>query len=357
LFLYNQANNGEKKGVFRECASERTVNLVREGLVKTGYHILSHDLFCPQRLDNFIAENAPIDFSFVLAEGYKDHPQTLYGGYGAAMVREQLRKHNIPTSHSKVESMEICRNKDFTHQRLTEHGVLVPKHLVVDTGKAFSEKQLLEGANSIGYPLIVKPAGGGGSIGISPQSIVHSDSQLKSQIANLEGSLGSGKLVIEQFLPGQEFTLAVMGSSIKYIPSIIAFPQDWGIRHADTKSIEHQMQDRLIIIDRKHSLFSPLADISLKSFLAVGASDIIRLDIKADQEGNLYVIDINGTPSLSMFSSVTFMAHQAPLSHSELIKILLYESLLRNNLSPIESLAELVAPIKEKLSPYVVTRD
>ena len=93
-----------------------------------------------------------------------------------------------------------------------------------------------------------------------------------------------------------------------------------------------------------------MVDISVKSFFAVKASDIIRLDIKKDQEGNLNVIDINGSPSLSVHSSVTFMASKVGLSQSQLIKIIFYEGMVRNNLINSQHTEELIAPLRARLS-------
>lgn len=308
LFVYNQVSKRFKHGLFRECTLDTDVTAIREALIKTKCNILSIDLYNPEQLEKFIAENQPIDFSFVLSEGYKDDPHTLYNGYGAARVREQLKKHHIPSSHASIESMEICRNKDFTYQKLQENSVPVPKFFVFDAHYRFSRRKFLQEINQIGYPLMVKPAGGGDSIGITAKSVVHNLTELKNKIEYLKRTLGPEKLIVEQYLPGQEFTVGVLGSETKYILPIVAFPENWGIRYTRTKNKEYRMQNQFKIIDHKHPLFSSLVDISVKSFIAVKASDVIRLDIKKDQEGNLFVIDINGTPALSVNGSLTFMA-------------------------------------------------
>ncbi|MFW5872833.1 MAG: hypothetical protein ACOCVN_02490 [bacterium] len=75
-------------------------------------------------------------------------------------------------------------------------------------------------------------------------------------------------------------------------------------------------------------------------------------DIKKDQEANLFVIDINGTLALSVNGLLTFMVSKTGLSHSQLIKIIFYESMVRNNLTPSQYLEELVAPLKNRLYPH-----
>lgn len=352
LFVYNQVSKKYKHGLFRECTLDTDVKAIREALIKTKCNILSLDLYHPQQLENFIIENQPIDFAFVLAEGYKDDPHTLYNGYGAARVREQLKEHRIPSSHASIESMEICRNKDFTYQKLAEYEITIPKFFVFDAHYRFRRKRFLTEINRIGYPLMIKPAGGGDSIGITPKSVVHNMLELKHKIDYLKRTLGPEKLIVEQYLPGQEFTVGVLGGETKYILPIVAFPENWGIRFTRTKNKEYRMQKQFKIIDQKDSLFSTLVDISVKSFLAVKASDVIRLDIKKDADGNLYVIDINGTPALSANGSLTFMASKVGLTHSQLIKIIFYESMVRNDLAPSQYLEEVIAPLKKKLYPH-----
>ena len=243
--------------------------------------------------------------------------------------------------------MEICRNKDFTSKKLRENNIRVPKYFVFDTHFRFRKEQLLEQINQIGYPLMIKPAGAGDSLGITPKSIVHNLVELKHRIEYLKRTLGQVKLIIEQYLPGQEFTVGVLEGNTKYILPIIAFPENWGIRYTRIKNKEWCMQNQFKIIGKRHSMFSSLVDISVKSFFVVKASDIIRLDLKRDQEGNLYVIDINGNPSLSVHSSITFMASKVGLSHNQLIKIIFYESMARNKLIISHNLEELIAPLKD----------
>lgn len=352
LFVYNQVSKKYKYGLFRECTLDVDVEAIREALIKTKCNILSLDLYNYEQLDDFIVKNQPIDFAFVLAEGYKDYPDTLYNGYGAARVRKQLKKHGIPSSHSSIESMEICRNKDFTYNQLQKHNIPIPKYFVFDSHYRFRKKDFLKEINRIGYPLMIKPAGGGDSIGITPKSVVNNLTELKNKIENLKKILGPEKLILEQYLPGQEYTVGILGSDTKYILPIVAFPENWGIRYTRTKNKEYRMQNKFKIIDHKDSLFSSIVDISVNSFIAVKASDIIRLDIRKDLDGNLYVIDINGTPALSVNGSLTFMASKIGISHSQLIKIIFYESLVRNNLATSQYLEEIIAPLKKRLYPY-----
>ena len=59
---------------------------------------------------------------------------------------------------------------------------------------------------------MIKPAGGGDSIGITPKSVVHNLQELKNRFIGLKKELGPERLIIEKYLPGREYTFGVLGS-------------------------------------------------------------------------------------------------------------------------------------------------
>lgn len=358
LFVYNQVSPKERKGVLRECIPIKDVDAIRQALIKTNNHIFSLDLFLPEQIDEFVNEHPPIHLAFVLAEGYKGIPHTLYSGQGAAMVRKQLNKFNIPCSLSDNDSMNVCRNKDLTYVKLKEKNILVPGYLVFDTHFRFNKIKLLPQIEEIGFPLMVKPAGGGDSIGITPKSVVHNLQELKNRFLCLKKELGPEKLIIEKYLPGQEYTIGVLGSKHKkYILPIIAFPKDHGIRYSSVKNNEYKIRDKFEIIYQENEKFKNLAQIAVNVFDAVEASDAIRIDLKEDELGNIYIIDVNGTPAFSLNSSLSFMATKVGLTHSQFIKLVFYESVIRYDLAPTYFLQEIISEIQAKLATYEDDKD
>src|SRR5665648_471084 len=353
LFIYNQVSQRERKGLFRECIPIEDVDAIRKALIETNNNIFSLDLFAPEQLDEFIRKHQPIDLAFVLAEGYKDIPHSFYSGHGAALVRKQLNKYHIPCSLSDIESMEICRNKNLTYTKLREKNILVPNHFIFDTHFRFNKIKLLSQIEKIGFPLMIKPVGGGDSIGITPKSIVHNLLELKNRFLCLKKELGPEKLIIEKYLPGREYTVGVLGSRAKkYILPIIGFPKDYGIRYTSTKKKEYKMREKFEIIYRNDERFKKLAQIAINTFDAVGASDAIRIDLIEDKSGKTYVIDVNGTPALSLTGSITFMASKVGLTHSQLIKLIFYESVIRYDLAPTYLLEEIISKIQVRLATY-----
>ena len=352
LFIYNQVSESQKTGLFAECILAREIERIRLALEESNTHVLSLDLHSPAQLEKHLLANQTIDLSFVIAEGFKARPQTLYNGHGAALVRKYLRKYNIPSTHSSVESMEICRNKDLTYTKLLEKGLPIPKYLEFDTQFLKNIGSLKKQVSQIGYPVFVKPAGGGNSIGISPDSVVYTFQQLKEQVMRLHQELGPTGLVIEQFLEGQEYTIGIIGNRTKYILPIVGFPRNMGIRDCAIKKIEYLLRDQFEIIDERDSRFNTLLELGITTFEAVQANDVLRIDLKEDGRGNIFVIDVNGTPALSSTGSLNFMASKLGLEHKQLIQLVLYESMLRYELTPSSLFEEFVKATKSKLVKF-----
>lgn len=349
LFVYNQVSEAGRIGSFSECTLEKDVENIRKALLESNNNVLSLDLNSPTQLEKFILANQPIDLAFVIAEGFKSDPQTLYNGHGAALVRKYLAKFNIPSTHSGFEGMEICRNKDLTYARLIEQGVPVPEYLVFETHFLRNINSLEKQVSYIGYPVIIKPAGGGNSIGISTRSVVYNFPQLKKQIIALQKELGHTTLIIEKYLSGQEYTIGILGNLVKYVLPIIGFPKKMGVRDTAMKKIEHTLRNQFEIINDSESRFNRILELGVDTFEAVLANDLLRIDLKEDESGNIFVIDVNGTPALSSTGSLNFMASKLGIEHKQLIQIVLYESMHRYGFTPSPFFDELVKGFRNRL--------
>ncbi|WP_406678319.1 D-alanine--D-alanine ligase family protein [Moorella sp. ACPs] len=285
--------------------------------------------------------------AFVLAEGFLDEPRTLYDGSGAAAVRFLLQKYGIPASHSPAVTMEICRHKNLTYQVLQQHGLPVPPYLVLEPVRGLLRQQMDRAVAELGFPLFVKPNGGGSSIGISDASVVYNFTQLEYQVNTLLDTLGELPVLVEKYLPGQEFTVGLIGRSPCYVLPSIAFLYQ-KIRTLTVKG-GPDMTEHIFPGDRRYQILSELA---VKVLAATGARDALRIDLRSDSEGGVYIIDVNGTPSLSPTASLTAMAMAAGLRYSQFINFILYQSLLEYGLAPSGKLQELVVPALGLLHHY-----
>lgn len=334
-FVYNWVPDRLRRGLLVECASKSTIAAIEGALRQGGNEIIPINLTSQAHLEEVILGKRP-DFAFCIAEGFLDQIGTLYNGCGAALVRQSLAQLGVPTSHSSVAAMERCRHKDQTYQVLQAQGISCPWHL-------FLEGDSLPDIPQSRFPLFVKPAGGGNSIGIDQGSIVHNRHQLARRIQAVTRILGPVSFVAEQYLPGPEYTVGVVGNAAPVVLPAIAFASQ--IRTAKVKRREGRRETR--IITPQEDLYLQLRELALNSFLALGCADAIRVDIKADGAGKLYVIDVNGTPSLAPTASLAQMAAAADLGYGEFLNLLLYYGLERTGI--VQAAWEQVAAAAEKL--------
>lgn len=340
----------KRVGVFGECASFNAVNTIFNGLVKSGNDIVPLNLMNARQLAEEITSNS-FDLAFVIAEGYLDIPETLYDGTGSQLIRQVLKSHNLPFTHSDIKCMEYCRNKDYTYARLKENGILVPSYYVVDPdGDILSQLQEID--STMEFPLFVKPTGGGNSIGIDESSIVHNFEQLDLKITNLITQLGNVLILAETYLSGREYTIGVMGNANPYVLPIVGFPLTYTVRSFASKKTEHTQRDSFQIIDASDPRYLSIQELAISTYKSVGAEDIIRLEIREDINKNYYVIDVNGTPAITQGASLAFMMEHLGLKHYQLLCAILYFALKKNNISVNDHLDTIMEEVLEVLLPY-----
>ncbi|MBO8172890.1 MAG: ATP-grasp domain-containing protein [Bacillaceae bacterium] len=347
LFIYNWVPGQQKTEELGECASEETIKRVEDALSAFDMDVMTLNLHSPGQLMDAVHTHRP-DVAFVIAEGFLDEPETLYDGTGALRIRRILEQAGIPYTHSGPDSMEICRNKDLTYQVLGERGVKIPRFYVFNSPDDMSCIDVAE--CTVGYPMFVKPGGGGNSIGIDENSVVYNRPALLEKLSQLKTLTGEQPIIAETYLPGREYTAGVIGNGIPQVMPIVAFPRDFHIRSQQVKKTEYQSRDRFEILYPSEPAAMKMKEIAMQVFDALGARDVIRIDFKEDGAGNLYVIDVNGQPSLAVKGSLAFMAESVQISHQELVGYLIYTTLTRYGLQVPDVLAHVAVQVEAKFN-------
>ncbi|MCD8509967.1 MAG: ATP-grasp domain-containing protein [Bacillus sp. (in: Bacteria)] len=324
LFIYNYVPKENMTDDLKECASENTVAMLENAIKDHSYEVINVNLKNENQLLECIHTHSPIAGAFVIAEGYLDSPHTLYDGSGALSIRKVLESYSIPYTHSTPSTMEACRNKDLTYEMLEKAGVSIPKYFSMPT-PAYTEELLTEAEKTVGYPMFVKPTGGGNSLGIDELSICLCREDLVNKMNQLASLIGEQPVLIETFLSGREFTVAVIGNEQPNVLPIIEFPDDVQVRSHAVKSKEHEKRDSFKLLSIQEDIGLEIASIALQVFKGLQGKDMIRLDMKTDSFGKLYVIDVNGTPSLSLNGSAAFMVASIEITIEDLVGFLLKE--------------------------------
>jgi len=213
--------------------------------------------------------------------------------------------------------------------------------------------------NSIGTPVLIKPAISGGSMGVSIKNVVNSDDELRARVEELNlgyrgWQLTTGGLFAEHFITGPEFTSFIIGSythhghCIVYEPverifheslpaheRFLSFDRLWEIYEDETPMPGNGNFYNYSAVDI--SLSERLKQISLDAYCAVKGTGYARIDIRMDEKtGKLYLLEVNAQCGLSEdedYTSIGAILRFSNKSYTQLVSEVLQDSLTRRGIN------------------------
>ena len=272
------------------------------------------------------------DIVFNVAEGFN-------GTSREAQIPSILDMLKIPYTGSDPLTLATCLDKARTKEILSYHKIPNAKFLLAFTPEDSKNIQL-------NFPLVVKPVWEGSSKGIFSSSFVKNQRELDDEVQRIIIEYNQPAL-IEQFLPGREFTVAVIGNGIdtKILPiveiSYNEFPQDFiPLYSYEAKWILDTKENPLDVFSCpakiNPALESKIKAITLKTFNILRCKDWGRIDIRLDETGEPNIIEVNPLPGIlpdpkdnSCFPKA---ARADGLDYNEMINKVLYVSAKRHKL-------------------------
>ena len=273
------------------------------------------------------------DIVFNMAEG-------LYGGSRESQIPAMLEMLRIPYTGSDPLTLAVCLDKSLAKLLLSHYGIPTPPFRVVDDLKKKQEFPP--------FPLVVKPLSEGSSKGIGNSALVRTPKQLKEQVLAILSQYHQPALV-EKYLPGREFTVALLGNGagLQGLPIVeIQFDQ----LPANINPI-YSYEAKWIwdTVEKPLEIFSCPAKVSpqLKkriqavcraAFGALRCRDWCRIDIRLDEAGEPHVLELNPLPGIlpnpDANSCFPKAARTAGLSYDDLINRVLEIACQRVGLKP-----------------------
>jgi D-alanine-D-alanine ligase len=206
-----------------------------------------------------------------------------------------LEKNGINHTGSGRNAAELERYKALAKQRVLEFGLSTSPYIVVRQGVIPAEHML-----RLSYPLFVKPACLGAGQGIDNNSIVYTYSDLQAKVRTLNADYAANVLV-EEFLPGREFSVAVLMNEctdeLMAMPiEIVPIANKQGERILTSKAKSSNLEKVQAVTDVALKL--KLVNLAKGVFVALGARDYGRIDIRLDKFGVPHFLEANLIPSL-----------------------------------------------------------
>jgi D-alanine-D-alanine ligase len=315
--------------IYAEWDDEETIGAVRSALAR------NHRVI-PIEADEEAFEKfrkVRPDIVFNMAEG-------MHGTSREAQIPAMLDMLRIPYTGSDSLTLALCLEKALAKQVLSYHRIPTATFTVVHT---LEKKQGFPP-----FPLIVKPLAEGSSKGIGNRALVHTSRQLKEQISTVLTEYHQPALV-EKYLPGREFTVALLGNGagLQVLPIVeIQFDQLPAhinpIYSFEAKWIWDTVENPLEIFacPAKVSprLKKKIEAVCQAAFRALRCLDWCRIDIRLDEAGEPNVLELNPLPGIlpnpDANSCFPKAARTAGLSYEDLINRVLEIACQRLGLEP-----------------------
>lgn len=262
-----------------------------------------------------------------LGSGNYDVVFNLVESVGGESIKEMYvagiyELYNVPYTGCSAVTLGLCLNKHRAKLIMKGAGFSVPRW------RLYLNPLTIIFDSKPEFPLIVKPSQEDASVGISEQSVVNDEKELKDQLEFLYHTLKQ-PIIVEEYIEGREINSAILGDKEKIaLPlSEISFdtlPDDLPkIVTYDGKWIKDSLYYKNTIPVCPAPLDDEIAERIKKIALNVsdlfGCRDYCRVDFRLDKNNQPYILEVNPNPDISIDAGFARAAKAYGLSYDELL--------------------------------------
>jgi len=329
------SNIFKKESDFKEVEDDlmEVGNAVKQALETAGHQTIFFDV---NETTFEQLRNSDVEFAFNVCERFNG--SSLFEPHIASML-ELL---NIPYTGSGPLTLATCINKVRVKEILMHHGILTPNYQVF-----YSRNKKLD--PELKFPLIVKPVCMDNSIGITNDSVVKDEDELRSRVGYILRTYDQPALV-EEYIDGKEITVGVLGNgrtATVLPPSEVTFKgelEEDKIYSYEAKWLKDTDSWRGVSVECPAELPKyqeyRIKRIALQVYNILGCRDYGRIDFRVSKEGVPYVLELNPNPGISPDMSegeqpdfIPLSALKGGMTYNDLILKIFNEALERNNMT------------------------
>ena len=299
----------------REVYGLQTIELIKEALVAKGHQVKAFegDKNIVYALEDFmpavVSGERP---GLVLNLSYGIQGRARYTHIPA--ILEML---GIPYVGSGPETHAVALDKVLTKIVLLQKGLPTPRFAVLETPDFTFPL-----SENLSFPLIVKPKNEAASFGLK---IVNDENELRSGVRAIYDNF-KGPSLIEEFISGREINIGLLGNDpVQALPAVeLIFKKGIPIyTYEDKMHLSRRQVDKICPADLNPEQNVQLESLAKEAFKSLGCFDSARVDIRLDQAGNPYILEVNSMASLNPDGSYAYAAAQIGLNYSELVNKLI----------------------------------
>ncbi|OGX40380.1 MAG: hypothetical protein A3C53_07830 [Omnitrophica WOR_2 bacterium RIFCSPHIGHO2_02_FULL_68_15] len=254
---------------------EREISLISGRAVLEALRGLGHEACFIDAADDFIKA--------LREKGIQHVFLALHGTFGEdGTVQRVLDREGIRYTGSGPEASEKAFDKPRAQALFKQTGIPVPDHRVCRKGERVPE--------AVRFPLVIKPARSGSSCGVSLVR-ERGDFRRACELAFRY----SDEILLEQYIPGRELTVGILGEEALPVVEIIAANAfyDYQAKYSDDRT-RYEAPARL-----KAPEAAALQRHALAAFRALGCRGMARADFMLDAAGRPYLLEVNTIPGLT----------------------------------------------------------
>lgn len=296
-------------GLAADVAILQTVDAVKDCLASEGNEIVLLPVFPdPKWIDK--VRKARVDLVFNLCEAID--------GVAALEppVISVLELLGIPYTGSSSWTTSLTLRKHIVNGALERVGLPVPKFALVRPGGSIP---------NVGFPAICKPAAEDASIGIEQRSVVRTTRALTERVNAMLDRWD--EVVVQRYVDGREINVGIVGDEVLPISEIDfgKMPKGmWRIVTYRSKWEEGCDED---IGSVPHcpaklpaSVASKVRKVAMSAWKIVGGAGYGRVDMRIDERGHPWILEVNANPDISPGAGLARMARVAGIEYGPLIR-------------------------------------
>ena len=239
----------------------------------------------------------------------------LHGQFGEdGYIQTILESQKIPYTHSGAIASAIAMDKEISKKIFIKNKILTPKYIKFNYKK--NNNKIIQIINKkLKFPVVIKPISEGSSVGVF---ICNKNNITK----NLKKLRLYNEILIEEFIPGREIQVAIMGK--KKLGAIELKPKrkfyDYEAKYSSNAKTKH-----IIPVDLSKKDLIKIEDIANKAHQIVGCRGVSRSDFKY-HKGKFYLLEINTQPGMTKLSLVPEIASHKGITFIKLIEWILKDA-------------------------------
>jgi len=242
----------------------------------------------------------------------------LHGPFGEdGTVQGLLELAGVPYVGAGVLGSALCMDKDVFKSVLRDNGIPVTRNVTLRAGD--------EPRNPFGYPVFVKPARLGSSVGITK---AHDGGELNAAVALAFEH--DEKVLVEEFVPGREVEVGVLGNRLP----IASLPGEIVVTHHEwydfgAKYDEGEM-DLIVPAPIAEEQIERAQELAVRAFVATECEGMARADLFVRDDGEVLVNELNTIPGFTATSVYAKLFDASGIPYGDLLERLVEQALERH---------------------------